>query len=148
MCQVQKSIVEYRLFNLYLILFHLYLNLIPLQPVSSESNLMLATLSPCMLSSFNLYCWFMKIHKRDEGHGLTFVYFKAYDQSKSCFVPFRTRKWQRRVTWLESIHWHPLKNREMLLVEVIPQPLVPPVCCHLHHRVHPLPYGTLSAQPG
>ena len=44
----------------------------------------------CLLlrSAFNLYCRFMEIHKRDEGHGLTFVYLKGYAPLKCCcFAP-------------------------------------------------------------
>lgn len=37
----------------------------------------------------------------------------------------------------------PVADMEMLLVEHIFQTLVPPVCCHQCHTVHPLPCSTL-----
>lgn len=49
-------------------------------------------------SAFNLYCRFLGIRRRGEGHGVTFVFFKGYALPKCwCFVPCRLRKRDRDV---------------------------------------------------
>lgn len=96
----------------------------------------------------------MGIHKRDEGHGLTFVYFKDI-VSLNVVVLFPADQ-ERETETCDQTSVHPLTpfgslpltDMEMLLVEHIIQTLVPPVVCHLHHRVLPLPDGTLFVCSG
>lgn len=111
--------------------------------------------SACFLrSAFNLYCRFVGIHRRDGGHGLTFVYFLKDVLGLNVVVPLPCGPGRRQtlrcvcdqtpVRPLQPFESLSLDDTEMLLAERISQPLVPPVCCCRQcHTVHSLPCSAL-----
>lgn len=88
LCQIHWRISDWMLWNS--ITTGLWCWPTPLRQMGLKIPVTSALLSLCLLlrSAFNLYCRFMGIHRRDEGHGLTFVYFKGYALPKCCcFAP-------------------------------------------------------------
>lgn len=105
--------------------------------ISVTFNLVLCCHPLLLTSTLNSCWWFGWIHRRDEGHGLTFVYIEGYSLHKFCCF-FPTDPQRERQTCGQSIHLMPFESTpvadmEMLLIEQITWTLVPPVCCHLHH---------------
>lgn len=94
------------------------------------------------------------IHRRDEGHGLTFVYFKGYMLCLNVVVLFPADLERDRDVWPDfspstDALWKPSLDRHGNAFSRAHYPdCGAPFCCRQCRRVQPLPHGPLSVCPG